>query len=70
VFRIRISSNADPDPNPNSDPGFETKIKKISAGKTDFLKIKLNLLLSLEKGRPSYRRILQPSKESIQHFST
>jgi hypothetical protein len=31
-------------------------------------KIAIYLSLGLHKGRPSYRRSLQPSKENIQHF--
>ncbi len=33
-------------------------------------KIAIYLSLGLHKGRPSYRRSLQPSKEKIQHFKT
>ncbi len=33
-------------------------------------KIAIYLSLGLHKGRPSYRRSLQPSKENIQHFKT
>ncbi len=40
--------------------GFKKKIQ--------LTKIAIYLFLSLHKGRPSYRRSLQPSKENIQHF--
>ncbi len=33
-------------------------------------KVAIYLSLGLHKGRPSYRRSLQPSKENIQHFKT
>jgi hypothetical protein len=33
-------------------------------------KITIYLSLGLHKGRPSYSRSLQPSKENIQHFKT
>ncbi len=35
-----------------------------------FFSIKIYLSPGLHKGRPSYRRSLQPSKENIQHFKT
>ncbi len=34
------------------------------------MKIAIYLSLGLHKGRPSYKRNLQPSKENIQHFKT
>ncbi len=34
------------------------------------IKIAIYLSLDLHKGRPSYRRSLQPSQENIQHFET
>ncbi len=40
--------------------------KKCTADK----KIRDYLSLGLHKGRPNYRRSLQPSKETIQHFKT
>ncbi len=40
--------------------------KKCKAGK----KFAIYLTLGLHKGRPSYRRSLQPSKDNIQHFKT
>ncbi len=63
-FRIRI-----PDP----DPGFDDlKLEKIYSWKfnLDFFDQKFSICLSLglHKGRPSYRRSLQPWKENIQHF--
>ncbi len=64
-FRKRI-----PDP----DPGFDDlKLKKCIAGNliSIFLIKNCNLLiLGLHKGRPSYRRSLQPSKENIQYLKT
>jgi hypothetical protein len=64
-LRIRI-----PDP----DPGFDDlKLKKITAEKKLIFfgsKTTIYLSLSLHKGRPSYRRSLQPSKKNIQHFKT
>jgi hypothetical protein len=64
-MRIRI-----PDP----DPGFDDlKLKKIPAEKIiNFFLSKTTIYLSLghHKGRPSYRRSLQPSKKNIQHFKT
>jgi hypothetical protein len=76
------SVNPDPDPdpafqvNPDPDPGFDSqKIEEKNTG--DFfsfflLLIKKCIYLSagLHKGRPSYRRSLQHSKENIQHFKT
>ncbi len=65
---------AAPDPDPVLDPGFWwTKIgKKFKAEKKIFFwsKIASYLSLGLYKGRPSYRRSLQPSKENIQQFKT
>jgi hypothetical protein len=53
---------------------LETKnSKKIIAEKyflCFFTKIAIYLSLGLHKGRPSYRKNLQPSKENIQHFTT
>ncbi len=70
-FRIRI-------PNPGPGSGSRVwwpKIERIYSWKFLFLfswsKIAGFLsLLGLNKGRPSYRRSLQPSKENIQHFKT
>jgi hypothetical protein len=63
LIRIRIQHfrlNTDPDP----DPGFWwPKIEK-------YLHPKLLKKLFFHKGRPSYRRSIQPSKENIQHFKT
>jgi hypothetical protein len=50
-----------------------TKIKKTLQMKKNavFLsKTATYLSIGLHKGRPSYRRSLQPSKENIQHFKT
>ncbi len=65
IFRL----NTDPD------PGFWwPKIgKKLQMKKYQIFfwsKIAIYLSLGLHKGRPSYRRSLQPSKENIQHFKT
>jgi hypothetical protein len=49
------------------------KWKKFAAEKNlKFLikKIAIYIYLGLHKGRLSYRRSLQPSKENIQHFTT
>ncbi len=81
VFRIRIRFiwfpirnqhfmlNTDPD------PGFWWP--KIATNlqlekEFNFLgsKTTIYLFLGLRKGRPNYRRSLQPSKENIQHFKT
>ncbi len=64
--RIRI-----PDP----DPGFDDlKLTKNLQLEIQFLfswsKIAIYLSLGLHKGRPSYMRSLQPSKENTQHFKT
>ena len=64
-FRIQIT---DPD------PGFDDlKFKKFIAGNLisfSWSKIAIYLFLGLHKGRPSYRRSLQPSKENIQYLKT
>jgi len=51
--------------------GFDDhkKWKKFTAEK-NWSQIAIYLSLGLHKGRPSYRRSLQPSKENIQHFKT
>jgi hypothetical protein len=48
------------------------KSKKLQKKKKKKLGSKTTILLSLglQKGRPSYRIILQPSKENMQHFKT
>jgi hypothetical protein len=50
------------------------KWKNITAEKQNLIffgsKIAIYLSLGLHKGRPSYMRSLQPSKENIQHFKT
>ncbi len=56
----RFRQNTDPDP--DQDP---VRIRIQSR-----FKIAIFLSLGLNKGRPSYRRSLQPSKENIQHFKT
>jgi hypothetical protein len=48
-----------------------TKNLKAEKGLMFFLsKLTNYLYLGLHKGRPSYSRSLQPSKENIQHFKT
>jgi hypothetical protein len=60
-----------PDPDLEFD---DLKLKKIYSWKFNFYfldkKIAINLSLGLHKGRPSYRRSLQPSKENIQYLKT
>ncbi len=73
--RIRIRHfrlNTDPDPDPIRVQGFDDqKLKKINSWKKKFgSKTTIYLSLDLHKGRPSYRRSLQLSKENIQHSST
>jgi hypothetical protein len=50
------------------------KKKNLQIQKIKFFKnknyFKIYLSLGLQKGSPSYRRNLQPSKENIQHFIT
>ncbi len=83
LIRIRIQHfrpNADPDPDPiririqSGSRVLMTKSwKKVTAEKkfNFFLsKTTIYLSLGLHKGRPSYRRSLQLSKENIQHFKT
>jgi hypothetical protein len=75
---LNPDTDTDPDPSfqvnqdPVPDPVFwRPKIqKKISWKCFPFFwsKIAITLLLGLLKERPSYRRILQPSKENIQHL--
>jgi hypothetical protein len=76
-LRIRI-----PDPDsgsgsqiPDPDPGLDDlTLKKIYSWKFNFYflgsKIAVYLSLGRHKGRPSYRRSLQPSKENIQYLKT
>jgi hypothetical protein len=47
-------------------------LKKFTAVKLSYIGSKIAIYLSLghHKGRTSYRRSLQPSKENIQHFKT
>jgi hypothetical protein len=54
------------------DPGFDDlKLKKIIAGNLiSIFLIAIYLSLGFHKGRPSYRRSLQPSKENIQYLKT
>jgi hypothetical protein len=62
----------------NTDPGpiriqdfDDQKLGKIYSWEKFFLSKNNNYLsLGLHKERPSYRRILQPSEENIQHFKT
>jgi hypothetical protein len=73
---IRIGFNADPISDPafevNSDPGSGSRSLMTKNGK--ILQIFIFLIkngaiylsLALHKGRPNYRRSVQPSKENIQ----
>jgi hypothetical protein len=57
----------------NQDPGFDDqKLEKLQLKNVIFLGSKTTIYFSLglQKGRPSYRRSLQPTKENIQHFKT
>ncbi len=78
VFRIRINLiriqhlrlNAYPDPDlgfwwPKTYKNLQVKKKLII---TFLSMIAIYLSLGLHKGRPSYRRIFQPSKKNIHHF--
>jgi hypothetical protein len=64
----------DPDPDPILFQGFNNqKLKKnLQLKKKHFFGSKTTIYLSLGlfKGRPSYRRGLQLSKENIQNFKT
>jgi hypothetical protein len=74
-FRIRIHYfrlNADPDPiriQGLMKKNF-TKFKAENFYIFFWSKIAIYLSIGLHKGRPSYRRSLQSSKENIQHFKT
>jgi hypothetical protein len=48
--------------------GFD--VQKLEKIKKFAFKTTIYLSLDLNKGRPSYRKSLQPSKENIQHFKT
>jgi hypothetical protein len=67
-----FNADPDPDPDPIPDPGFWwTKTGKNLQFEFFFnfwSKIAIYLSLRLPKGRPSYRRSLQPSKENIFTF--
>ncbi len=59
------------DPDPIRIQGFDDqKLKKINTAEIfiSIFLIAIYLALVLHKGRPSYRRSLQLSKENIQHF--
>jgi hypothetical protein len=59
------------DPDPIRIQGFDDlKLKKITAEFFSSSKTTIYLSLGLQKERLSYRRILQLSKEKIQHFKT
>jgi hypothetical protein len=71
----------DPDPESDPDPGSDPKLceksdpdpKKIIPDPQHCFfgsKTTIYLSLGLHKGRPSYKRSLQLSKENIQHFKT
>ncbi len=66
-FRIRTQLNTDPDPGfwwPKNEQNLHLKKMWIF-----FLsKIAIYLFLCLRKGRLTYMKSLQPSKENIQHF--
>ncbi len=84
LMRIRIQHFfliADPDPDTDTDPDpvsnpefLWPKIKKKFTAVNFFIfygsKIAIYLSLGLHKGRTSYRRSIQLSKENIQHFKT
>ncbi len=66
---------AHPDPDPDLDPrfGWPKNWKPFTTGKNYtffWSKIAMYLFLGLHRGRLSYRRSLQPSKENIQLFKT
>ncbi len=70
-----LETNTDPDPDPIRIQGFnDQKLKKNYSWKFYFYlllsKTPIYLSLGLHKVCPSYRRSLQFSKESIQHFKT
>jgi hypothetical protein len=74
---VTDTDSFNPDPavqvNPDPDPGFDDqKLKQIQMKifyiYIFLIKIAVYLSLGLHKGRPSYRRSLQPSKENILHF--
>ncbi len=67
---IRSGSNPDPDPGfwwPNIEKSIQ--LKKITFFKIENYNIP-TVFLGLHKGRPSYRRSLQPIKENILHLKT
>jgi hypothetical protein len=78
-----FNADLDTDPDPaffliaDPDPGYGSRvwwpnIEKIYSWKFNFYHLEQKLLfflsLGLHKGRPSYRRSLQPSKENIQYL--
>jgi hypothetical protein len=77
-----LNTDLDPDPDPAfhaEHPGSGSRVfttkkwEKFTAEKNlIFLLSKIAIFLSLDlhKGRPSYRRSLQPAKENIQDFKT
>ncbi len=66
------SMNPDPafqvNPDPDTDPGFWRKKYIWNFVFFFWSKIAIYWSVGLHKGRPSYRRSLQPSKENIQHI--
>jgi hypothetical protein len=51
--------------------GFDDqKFKKLTAENFYISKTTIYLSLYLHKGRPSYRRSIQPLKKNMQHFET
>jgi hypothetical protein len=74
--RVVDPDSLNPDPDPDPDPiqiqGFYDKKLKKKTPKISFIFFLLNiaiyLSLCLHKGRPSYRRSLQSSKENIKQY--
>ncbi len=74
-FGIRnTDTDQDPDPDPiriRNQGFYDKKFKQIYSWKKIFgIKTTVYLSLDLRKGRPSYKKRLQLSKENIQHFKT
>jgi hypothetical protein len=76
-----LSPNPDPDPDPEFKAKYGSGSRVLMTNNRKNLqlenifnfydqKIAIYLSLGLNKGRPSYRRSLQPSKENIKHFRT
>ncbi len=71
-IRIQSGFGSNADPDPIRIQGFvDQKLKKIYSWKKKFRsKTTICLSLVLQKGRPSYKKSLQFSKENIQYFKT